>query len=355
MNLFSEFQIRGITFRNRVATSPMCQYSAQNGHAGDWHLVHLGTRATGGAGTVFTEAAAVLPEGRISPADLGLWQDSQIEPLVPITRFLRQEGAVPALQLAHSGFKASTATPWMGIAGTLEPAQGGWRPIYSSSAQRFSPESALAEELNLDGIARIKAAFAAAARRALEAGFELVEIHSAHGYLLHEFLSPLVNQRRDDYGGSFENRIRLLLEVAAAVREQWPERLPLWVRISSTDWVEGGWNIDEAVELARRLKPLGVDLIDCSSGGIAPTAVVPVGPGYQTSFAERIRREAAILTGAVGMITSPQQAQHILTTGQADVILLGRQLLREPYWPLRAAYELHQPVVWPRQYERARW
>ena len=257
-------------------------------------------------------------------------------------------------QLAHAGFKASTPVPWHNQRGPVPIAEGGWRPIYSSTAKGFTPESIQPEALTPEGIARVTHAFAEGARRALEAGFELVEIHGAHGYLVHQFLSPLVNTRTDQYGGSFENRTRILREIIAAVRRVWPERLPLWLRISASDWTEGGWSIEDSITLARQVKPLGVDLIDASSGGIVPKATIPLGPGYQTIFAERIRREAGILTGAVGMITAPEQAQHILATGQADIVLLARELLRDPYWPLRAAHVLKQQVQWPKQYERAR-
>ncbi len=355
MNLFDSFQIRDISFRNRVAVSPMCEYSSEDGFSNDWHLVHLGSRAVGGAGTVLTEAAAVTPEGRISPSDLGIWKDAHIENLARVVRFLRQHGAVAGIQLAHAGFKASTSVPWRNPGEPVPVDQGGWRPIYSSTSQGFTPESIQPEALTVEGIARITRAFADGARRALEAGFELIEIHGAHGYLVHQFLSPLVNTRTDHYGGSFQNRTRILHEIIEAVRRIWPERLPLWLRISASDWTEGGWTIDDSIVLARQVKPLGVDLIDASSGGIVPAAKIPLGPGYQTPFAERIRREAGILTGAVGMIIAPEQAQHIIATGQADLVLLAREFLREPYWPLHAAHVLKQTVPWPKQYERARW
>ena len=355
MNLFDSFQIRDITFRNRIAVSPMCEYSCEDGFANDWHLVHLGSRAVGGAGTVLTEANAVLPEGRISPVDLGIWKDAHIEPLARIVRFLSRHGAVAGTQLAHAGFKASTPPPWLKDGNSVPVAAGGWRPVYSSTTKPFTPESIAPEALTPEGIAAVIDAFAAAARRALQAGFELVEIHAAHGYLVHQFLSPLVNSRTDRYGGSFENRTRILREIVEAVRAVWPERLPLWLRISASDWTEGGWTIEDSIALAKQVKPLGVDLIDASSGGIVPSAKIPLGPGYQTSFAQRIRHEAGILTGAVGMITSPEQAQHILATGQADLVLLARELLRDPYWPLRAAHVLKQQISWPKQYERARW
>lgn len=354
MNLFDSLQIRDIPFRNRIAVSPMCEYSAEDGFANDWHLVHLGSRAVGGAGTVLTEAIAVVPEGRISPSDLGIWKDEHIERLARIVQFLRHHGAVAGTQLAHAGFKASTAVPWSDASESVPIADGGWRPVYSSTSKSFTAESIQPEALTTEGIARIVQAFADGARRSLEAGFQLVEIHGAHGYLVHQFLSPLVNTRTDRYGGSFENRTRFLREIVEAVRKVWPERLPLWLRISASDWTEGGWSVEDSIALAKQVKPLGVDLIDTSSGGIVPSAKIPLGPGYQTLFAQRIRREAGILTGAVGMITSPQQAQHILGTGQADLVLLGREFLRDPYWPLRAAAVLKQQIAWPKQYERAK-
>jgi len=354
MNLFDPLQIRDITFRNRIAVSPMCEYSSEDGFANDWHMVHLGSRAVGGAGTVLTEAIAVVPEGRISPSDLGIWKDEHIERLTHIVRFLRRQGAVAGTQLAHAGFKASTGAPWANHGQPVAVADGGWRPVYSSTSKPFTPEAIAPEALTAEGISRIVRAFADAARRSLDAGFELVEIHGAHGYLVHQFLSPLVNTRTDQFGGSFDNRTRFLREIVGAVREVWPERLPLWLRISASDWTEGGWTIEDSVSLARQLKPLGVDLIDASSGGIVPSAKIPLGPGYQTPFAQRIRHEAGILTGAVGMITAPEQAQHILATGQADLVLLAREFLRDPYWPLHAASVLKQQIAWPKQYERAK-
>ncbi len=355
MKLFDALKIRDITFRNRVAVSPMCEYSAEDGFTNDWHLVHLGSRAVGGAGTVLTEAIAVVPEGRISPGDLGIWKDEHIENLARIVRFLHKQGAVAGTQLAHAGFKASTEVPWKAQGKYVRVEDGGWRPIYSSTAKGFTPEALQPEALTTDGIARIVQAFADSARRTLDAGFELIEIHGAHGYLVHQFLSPLVNTRTDQYGGSFENRTRLLREIIDAIRKVWPERLPLWLRLSASDWTDGGWTLEDSIALAKQVKPLGVDLIDASSGGIVPSAKIPLGPGYQTIFAEQIRKEAGILTGAVGMITSPEQAQHILATGQADLVLLARELLRDPYWPLRAAHALKQEIAWPKQYERARW
>ncbi|MGA3103412.1 MAG: NADPH dehydrogenase NamA [Terriglobales bacterium] len=352
IHLFDPLVIQDVTFANRVFVSPMCEYSSTDGYATDWHLVHLGSRAVGGAGLVLTEATAVLPEGRISPQDLGIWSDDHIEPLARIVRFIHEQGSVAGMQLAHAGRKASTYRPWDGNGAILEK-DGGWNDVVAPSALRFTDSYPMPKELSIDAIKNITSAFAAAARRACEAGFRVIEIHAAHGYLLHEFLSPLSNHRADAYGGSFENRTRLLRETVAAVRKSWPERAPLFVRISATDWVEGGWDIEQSVELARQLKELGVDLMDCSSGGNVPRAQIPVGPGYQTAFADQIRREANILTGAVGMITSPIQAEQIVTTGQADAVIIAREFLRDPYWPLRAARELGQPISWPVQYLRA--
>jgi len=349
--LFDPLSLRSLTLRNRIAVSPMCQYSSRDGFASDWHLVHLGSRAVGGAALVFTEATAVLPIGRISPRDLGIWDDAHVEFLGRIARFIEAQGAVPGLQLAHAGRKASTRRPWEG-SGAVPETEDGWVPV-APSALRFDENYPDPQALTAAGIASVIAGFADAARRAHAAGFRVIEIHAAHGYLLHEFLSPLANQRSDEYGGPFENRSRLVREVVRAVREVWPETLPLFVRISATDWREGGWELDQSIALARALRPLGVDLIDCSSGGMVPRAAVPVGPGYQTPFAERIRREAGIATGAVGLITSPVQADHVVRTGQADLVLLAREMLRDPYWPLRAARELGQPARWPAQYLRA--
>ena len=351
-HLFDPLNIRDITFANRVFVSPMCEYSSTDGYVSDWHLVHLGSRAVGGAGLVLTEATAVLPEGRISPQDLGIWMDDHIEPLARIIRFVSEQGSVAGMQLAHAGRKASTYRPWEGH-GAIPQSKGGWNNVVAPSAVPFADNYPMPQALSIDGIKNIVSAFAAAARRACEAGFRVVEIHAAHGYLIHEFLSPLSNQRTDSYGGSFENRIRILREIVTAVRDSWPERAPLFVRISATDWIEGGWDIQQSVELACQLVKLGVDLIDCSSGGNALQAKIPVAPGYQTPFAEQIRREANILTGAVGMITSPIQAENILVAGQADAIIIAREFLRDPYWPLRAARELGQPIAWPVQYLRA--
>jgi 2,4-dienoyl-CoA reductase-like NADH-dependent reductase (Old Yellow Enzyme family) len=351
-HLFESLRIRGLTLPNRIAVSPMCQYSSTDGLANEWHFVHLGCRAVGGAALVFTEASAVLPEGRISPQDLGIWSDAHIEPLARIARFLSAQGAAAGLQLAHAGRKASTYRPGAGL-GVVSEAEGGWKNVMAPSPVPFAENFPMPRAMTERDIETVVGAFAQSARRAQEAGFGVVEIHAAHGYLIHEFLSPLSNQRQDRYGGSFENRTRPLREIVQAIRKVWPEKNPLFVRISSTDWTEGGWDIEQSVELARQLAPLGVDLFDCSSGGNLAHAKIPIGPGYQTPFAERIRREAGILTGAVGMITSPAQADHIVRTGQADIVLLAREMLRDPYWPLRAARELSQPVRWPEQYARA--
>lgn len=351
-NLFEPLKIRGVVLTNRIGVSPMCEYSCVDGMANDWHFVHLGSRAVGGSGLVFTEATAVTPEGRISPQDLGIWSERHVEPLAKITRFIHEHGAMAGMQLAHAGRKASTYRPGAGK-GAVPESEGGWKRVLAPSALRFVDEYPMPQALSEEGIRETVDAFAQAACRAVEAGFDVVEIHSAHGYLLHEFLSPISNRRDDAYGGSFENRTRLLQQVIEAVRRVWPERKPVFVRISSVDWLPNGWDIEQSVELARLLKPLGVDLIDCSSGGIAPGEKIPVGPGYQTAFAERIRREAGILTAAVGMITDPVQADHIVRSGQADMVLLAREMLRDPYWPLRAARELGCNAPWPRQYLRA--
>src|SRR5712672_3210110 len=334
-HLFDPLAIRDITFANRVFVSPMCQYSSTDGYANDWHFVHLGSRAVGGAGLVLTEATAVLPEGRISPDDLGVWMDEHIEPLARIAGFIHEQGSVAGMQLAHAGRKASTYAPRTGH-GTVPESKGGWSNVVAPTALAFTDGYPMPRALAIDGIQNVVSAFAAAARRACEAGFRVIEIHAAHGYLIHEFLSPLSNKREDDYGGSFENRTRLCREIVAAVRSEWPKELPLFLRISATDWVDGGWNINESVKLAGEIKQIGVDLIDCSSGGNVPHAKIPVGPGYQTHFAERIRREAGIMTGAVGMITSPVQAEHIIRTEQADAVIIARDFLRDSYWTFRA-------------------
>jgi 2,4-dienoyl-CoA reductase-like NADH-dependent reductase (Old Yellow Enzyme family) len=352
-HLFTPLEIRSVRLRNRIGVSPMCEYSSIDGYANDWHFVHLGSRAVGGAAMVMTEAAAVLPEGRISPQDLGIWEDGHIPMLARIFRFVEEQGAVPAMQLAHAGRKASTEVPWKGNR-ALEESEGGWRPIFAPSPMPFSEKYPTPEMLDERGIARVVEAFGAAARRVLEAGAKTIEIHSAHGYLLHEFLSPLSNFRTDAYGGSFDNRTRALREVVQAVRTVWPSNLPLFVRISATDWAEGGWTPDDSVRLAAQLAPLGVDLIDCSSAAILPNIQIPVGPGFQVPFAEKVRKESSVMTAAVGMITAPQQADHIVRTGQADLVFLARELLRDPYWPLRAADELKQEGPWPKQYLRAK-
>ncbi|HEX8027903.1 MAG TPA: NADH:flavin oxidoreductase/NADH oxidase [Vicinamibacterales bacterium] len=350
--LFDPLPIRGVTFPNRVFVSPMCEYSSTDGFANDWHFVHLGSRAVGGAGLVFTEASAVTPEGRISPEDLGIWKDDHVQMLTRIARFVHEQGSVAGMQIAHAGRKGSTFRPWSGH-GAVPADQGGWTDVIAPSAESFAGDYPQPREMSIADIASTVAAFAAAATRAHAAGFRVIEIHAAHGYLGHEFLSPLSNHRTDSYGGSFENRIRFVREIVSAVRRVWPESLPLFVRISATDWTEGGWDIDQSIELVRVLKPLGVDFVDCSSGGNVATAKIPAGPGYQTPFAERIRREANILTGAVGLITSPTQAQHIVGSGQADAVLIAREFLRDPYFPMRAARELGQEVTWPAQYLRA--
>lgn len=351
-HLFSPLSLRSITVPNRIAVSPMCQYSSVDGYATDWHLVHYGSRAAGGAGLVLSEATAVTPQGRISPRDLGIWSDDHINSLSRITHFIAQRGSVAGIQLAHSGRKASTAPPWENRSATLSEVEGGW-PIVAPSAVPFDEGCVVPAELTTDEIAGIVNAFVDAARRSLQAGFRIVEIHAAHGYLLHQFLSPISNQRTDRYGGSFDNRTRLLKDLVSAVRQVWPDNLPLFTRISVTDWVEGGWDVEQSIELVRQLLQLGVDLVDCSSGGNVPNARIPIGPGYQTGFAERIKRETGGRTGAVGMITAPAQADQIIRSGQADLVLLARELLRDPYWPLRAAKELGQTIQWPAQYVRA--
>jgi 2,4-dienoyl-CoA reductase-like NADH-dependent reductase (Old Yellow Enzyme family) len=350
--LFDELTIRDVRLANRIAVSPMCQYSCEDGLATDWHFVHLGSRAVGGAALVIAEATAVLPEARISPQDLGIWSEAHIEPLARIALFIHSQGSVAGIQIAHAGRKASTARPWDG-AGKLTEQEGGWNDIVAPSAVAFAPNYPMPAAVTVERIASIVDAFGKAAQRALDAGFRVLEIHSAHGYFLHEFLSPLSNHRSDQYGGSFENRTRIVREVVNRVRQYWPERLPLLIRISATDWVEGGWNTDQAVELARSLRTLGVDLVDCSSGGNIADAKIPMAPGYQVPFAERIRRDAGILTGAVGMITEAQQADDIIRRGQADIILLAREMLRDPYWPLHAAAQLGKQISWPAQYLRA--
>jgi len=350
--LFTPLTIKSITLKNRLVVSPMCQYTAIDGFANDWHLVHLGSRAVGGTALIIQEATAVSPEGRITPGDLGLYHEAHIEKLKAITRFIHEQGAVAGIQLAHAGRKAGCSIPWNGGI-QLKIVEGGWKTV-SASSLPFNPQDDLPLELDKDGIARVIADFKIAAQRALMAGYRVVEIHAAHGYLIHQFLSPLSNQRTDRYGGSFENRIRLLLEIVEVIKSVWIEELPLFVRISATDYVEGGWNLDEAIQLAKILKAGGVDLIDCSSGGLVPYAKVPFGPGYQVPFAAAIKKETGILTGAVGMITRADQAESILNQGEADLILQARESLREPYFALKAARRLGVDVPWPLQYLRAK-
>jgi 2,4-dienoyl-CoA reductase-like NADH-dependent reductase (Old Yellow Enzyme family) len=351
--LFSPFRMRDVTLRNRIVVSPMCEYSSVDGFANDWHVVHLGSRAVGGAALVLTEANAVTPEGRISPDDLGIWKDEHIEQLARIARFCNAQGAAWGTQLAHAGRKASTKPPWLGY-GAVSPADGGWT-VVGPGREPFDPAYPVPEPLDEAGIAAIVQAFADGARRTLEAGGTVIEVHAAHGYLIHQFLSPLINQRTDRYGGSLENRARLAIEVVRAIRAVWPERLPLFVRVSATDYVEGGWDIEQTVELSRMLRAEGVDLIDASSGGAVPVApgVIPVGPLYQTPFAERIRRDAGIATAAVGMIAEPVDADAIIENGRADLVYLAREFLRDPYWPIYAARTLGDETAWPKQYGRA--
>lgn len=354
-NLFSPLKIKNIELKNRIVVSPMCEYSSVDGFANDWHLVHLGSMARGGAGLLITEATAVSPEGRITFADLGIWKDEHIEKLKQIVTFIEGQGAVAGIQLAHAGRKASHAQPWNERGKQIPSSdENGWITI-APSAVPFTEGEELPIALDDAGIKKVKEDFKAATVRALQAGFKVAELHAAHGYLFHQFLSPISNQRTDQYGGSFENRIRFLLETVEAVQEVWPEEYPLFVRISATDWTEGGWTPEESVKLSAVLKDKGVDLIDCSTGGNVPHAKIPVGPGYQVPFAEQIRKEAGIMTGAVGMITEAKQADEIIQSGQADLVIIAREFLRDPHFPLRAAHELGQEVAWPVQYERAKW
>jgi 2,4-dienoyl-CoA reductase-like NADH-dependent reductase (Old Yellow Enzyme family) len=350
-HLFQPYILRGLTFRNRIGVSPMCQYSAQDGFANDWHLVHLGSRAAGGAGLVIAEATAVEARGRISPQDIGIWSDAHVEPLARIARFITEQGAVAGIQLAHAGRKAGTFRPWAGQSGYVPHSQGGWQAVGASPIP-FSETSPAPMPLSVDEIQQVKAAFVRGAERAVQAGFTFIELHAAHGYLLNTFMSPLSNQRDDDYGGSFENRIRLTLETAAAMRQVLPDEAVLAVRISATDWVDGGWTVDDSVQLARALKPLGVDLMDVSSGGLDPRQQITLEAGYQVPFAERIRKEADIPTAAVGLINEPVHADEIIRNGQADMALLARALLRDPHWPIHAARELGEPAPIPPQYLR---
>ena len=351
--LFSPLALRGVALRNRIGVSPMCQYSAVDGRAGDWHLVHYGGFAKGGAGLVIFEASAVEARGRISPADLGIWEDAQVLPLARVVRFVEGQGAVPALQLAHAGRKASVRAPWEQAGAPLLPEAGGWE-VVGPSAVAFADGHSTPAVLDEAGLRGVVAAFGAAARRAVTAGFKAVEVHAAHGYLLHQFLSPLSNRRTDGYGGDFAGRTRLAREVVSAVRAAVPDSMPVLVRVSATDWVEGGWTPDETVELARGLGALGVDLVDCSSGGLVPYAKVPAAPGFQVPFAERVRREAGVASAAVGLITTPAQAEAIVSGGRADMVLMARELLRDPHFPLRASVALKSEGPWPRQYLRAR-
>jgi 2,4-dienoyl-CoA reductase-like NADH-dependent reductase (Old Yellow Enzyme family) len=348
-DLLSPLTIRGVTLRNRIVMSPMCQYSAVEGMASDWHLVHLGSRAVGGAALIFVEATAVTRDGRISPGDMGIWSDDHVEPLARIARFVQSQGAVAGIQLAHAGRKASCEQPWKGGARLKTADVGGW-PVIGPSAIPFNEGDPAPKPLDEAGIEAVVAAFKAAAIRALAAGFRVIEIHSAHGYLLHEFLSPLSNHRTDEYGSSLENRMRLALRVAECLRRVVPGELPLFVRISATDWADGGWDADQSVVLARRFKEIGVDLVDVSSGALVPKAVIPVAKGYQVPLARKIRHEACIMTGAVGMITEAQYANEIVTSGDADLVFIGREMLREPYWALKAEHELDAEPTWPIPY-----
>jgi 2,4-dienoyl-CoA reductase-like NADH-dependent reductase (Old Yellow Enzyme family) len=349
--LFSPLNIRGVTLKNRIAMSPMCQYSCVDGIVSDWHLVHLGSRAMGGAALILTEATAVAPEGRITPDDAGIWNDAQADAFKRINDFISSANAIPGIQLAHAGRKASTYAPGKGD-GEVKPENGGWKTL-APSAIKFLEIFPLPIEMTKQDIQNVIEQFRKAAERSVHAGFKLIEIHSAHGYLLHEFLSPLSNKRNDEYGGSFDNRIRLPLEVLSAIRHVVPDSFPIIVRISSTDWIEGGWDIEQSINFAGKLQEAGADLIDASSGGNISQASIPIGPGYQVAFAEKIKRETGIMTGAVGFITSPEQAEQIVATGQADIVLLARELLRNPYWPLAAARQLKGDIEWPKQYLRA--
>lgn len=351
--LFSPLTIKKITLKNRIVISPMCQYSSIDGFANDWHLVHLGSRASGGAGLIIQEATAVSPEARISPSDLGIWKDEHIQKLKQINEFIVSQNSIPGIQLAHAGRKASVSIPWEGNK-KLDFAHGGWQTVSASAIAYHDDEPFLPEALDQNGIRKVVSDFKAATKRAVEAGYKVVEIHGAHGYLLHQFLSPLTNVRTDEYGGSFENRIRFTLEIVEAVQSEWPSDLPLFVRISATDWAEGGWNPEESVKLSKILKDKGVDLIDVSSGGLVSHQKIQIGPGYQVSFAEKVKKEAAILTGAVGLITESQQAEDILKNGQADLVLFARESLRNPNLPLDFAKELNDDIQWPKQYERAK-
>ncbi len=350
--LFSPLTLKKITFRNRIVISPMCQYSSVDGFANDWHLVHLGSRAVGGAGVIIQEATAISSEGRISPEDLGIWKDEHVEKLQQITSFIRQQGAVAGIQLGHAGRKASVYRPWVG-GGQIPELEGGWKPV-APSAIAFNESDPEPIALDQAGIQKVIADFKDAAGRAFRAGYEVLEIHAAHGYLIHQFFSPLSNNRTDEYGGSFENRTRILLEILEAIQEVWPDELPLFVRVSATDWVENGWDVDQSVELAKILKTKGVDIIDTSSGGLASYAKIQAGPSYQVPFSDQIKNEAEVQTGAVGIITEAHQAEEILQKGQADLIFIARESLRDPYFPMHAAKVLGDDIKWPSQYERAK-
>lgn len=351
--LFSPLTIKKITLKNRIVISPMCQYSSVDGFANDWHLVHLGSRASGGVGLIIQEATAVSPEARISPSDLGIWKDEHIEKLKTINEFIVSQNAIPGIQLAHAGRKASVSAPWMGNK-KLDFVHGGWQTVAPSAIAYHEDEPFQPEDLDKVGIQKVASDFKAATKRAVEAGYQVVEIHGAHGYLLHQFLSPLTNTRTDEYGGSFENRIRFTLEILEAVQSEWPSDLPLFIRISATDWAEGGWNPEESVKLSKILKEKGVDLIDVSSGGLVSHQQIQLKPGYQVEFAEKIKNEAAILTGAVGLITEANQAEEILQNNQADLVLFARESLRDPNLPLHFAKELNEDILWPKQYARAK-
>ncbi len=350
--LFSPLTIKSLQLRNRIVVSPMCQYSSIDGFANDWHLVHLGSRAAGGAAVVLTEAIAVAPEGRISPSDLGIWKDEHVEFLKRITTFIKAQGAIPGTQLAHAGRKASTHAPWLGN-GAVSKENGGWQPV-APTAAAFKEGDLVPSELSITEIATIVNQFKQAAKRALDAGFQIIELHGAHGYLINEFLSPLSNRRTDQYGGPFENRIRFLLEIIESIKQVWPDSLPIFLRISATDWAEGGWTEADSIQLANLVKDKGIDLMDCSSGGNAPHVKIPVKPLYQLSFATNIKKATGILTGAVGMITTPEECENIIANGEADLVFMAREFLRDPYFPLRAAYELKAETTWPKQYERAK-
>jgi 2,4-dienoyl-CoA reductase-like NADH-dependent reductase (Old Yellow Enzyme family) len=349
IDLGSPLTIRGVTLPNRIVMSPMCQYCCEDGFADDWHLVHLGSRAVGGAGLIFCEATAITAQGRISPGDLGLWSDAHIEPLARIVKFLQRMGCVAGIQLAHAGRKASCLPPWEGRGRLIPVKDGGWKVI-GPSPLPFTPGDPEPQELDRAGIEQVIKDFVAAAKRAVKAGFEIIEIHSAHGYLLHSFLSPLTNKRKDSYGGSLENRLRLHFDLVTEIRKVIPDKMPLFMRISATDWVEGGWDIEESISLARTMRSLGVDLIDASTGGIVPHATIPVERNYQVPYAAKIRRDTKMLTGAVGLITDPEQANDIITSGSADLVFIGREMLRQPYFALHAQQALNEEPKWPLQY-----